>query len=128
LEAEGGRVDGRIGLGKAAEELAAGELERRGYRIVGRNLWWRWGELDVVARRGGELVVAEVRSRRAGVADTAADDAADSLQARKVAKVRRTTERWLADRPVDYTEVRFFAILVAWENPTPEIRVVEDAF
>ena len=36
--------------------------------------------------------------------------------------------RWLADRPVDYREVRFFAILVSWEPAGPAVQVIEDAF
>jgi putative endonuclease len=51
-------------LGDAGEQLAAGELVRRGYSIRARN--WRCpeGELDIVAEQGGALVFAEVRTRR----------------------------------------------------------------
>jgi putative endonuclease len=52
-------------LGAFGERLAAGRLEREGYTIVGRNVAVRpWGEIDIVARKAGVLVLVEVRTRR----------------------------------------------------------------
>lgn len=50
--------------GRAGEERAASHLRAQGYEIVDRN--WRStdGELDIVAVRGRELVVVEVKTRR----------------------------------------------------------------
>jgi putative endonuclease len=50
--------------GRLAETAAAWLLRLRGYRVVGRNLRVAGRELDVVARRGGTLVVCEVKARR----------------------------------------------------------------
>ena len=49
--------------GACAENSAAAFLESQGFRIVARNFLRRVGELDVVARDGELLVVAEVRTR-----------------------------------------------------------------
>jgi len=48
--------------GRRAEELAANFLRVQGYRIWKSN--WRWGrkELDLVALKGGTLVIVEVKS------------------------------------------------------------------
>lgn len=50
-------------LGRAGEERAASYLRDHGYTVVDRN--WRapQGELDIVAVRGGELCVVEVKTR-----------------------------------------------------------------
>ena len=50
-------------LGGLGEDLAAVFLERSGMRVVDRN--WRCpaGEIDIVARDGPVLVVAEVKTR-----------------------------------------------------------------
>jgi len=53
----------RVELGKAGERAAAELLEKRGYEIVGAGFRARRGELDLVCRRGKELVVVEVKTR-----------------------------------------------------------------
>jgi putative endonuclease len=50
--------------GRIGEEIAARFLEHQGLAIVTRNWRCREGELDIVAREGGELVFVEVRTRR----------------------------------------------------------------
>ena len=53
----------RIELGKAGEKAAADLLRKRGYEVVGAGFLARRGELDLVCRRGKELVVVEVKTR-----------------------------------------------------------------
>ena len=49
--------------GSLAENTAAAFLESQGFTIVARNFLRRVGELDVVARAGDLLIIAEVRTR-----------------------------------------------------------------
>jgi putative endonuclease len=50
-------------LGKAGEKAAADLLRKRGYEVVGAGFLARRGELDLVCRRGNDLVVVEVKTR-----------------------------------------------------------------
>ncbi len=50
--------------GDAAEAEACARLEAAGCRILGRNVRFREGEIDIVADDGGTLVFVEVRMRR----------------------------------------------------------------
>jgi putative endonuclease len=50
-------------LGRAGEKAAADLLRSRGYQVVGAGFLARRGELDLVCRRGKELVVVEVKTR-----------------------------------------------------------------
>jgi putative endonuclease len=43
--------------------VAADLLRRRGYEVIGTGFRARRGELDLVCRRGAELVVVEVKTR-----------------------------------------------------------------
>ena len=49
--------------GSLAENSACAFLEAQGFTIVARNFLRRVGELDIVARAGELLVIAEVRTR-----------------------------------------------------------------
>jgi putative endonuclease len=53
----------RIELGRSGEKAAADLLKRRGYEVVGAGFMARRGELDLICRRGSELVVVEVKTR-----------------------------------------------------------------
>ena len=53
----------RVELGRAGERAAADLLRKRGYEVVGSGFQARRGELDLVCRRGTELVVVEVKTR-----------------------------------------------------------------
>jgi putative endonuclease len=53
----------RLDLGRAGEKAAAELLKRRGYEVVGAGFRARRGELDLICRRGAELVVVEVKTR-----------------------------------------------------------------
>lgn len=50
-------------LGNAGEKAAAELLRSLGYAIVGAGFLARRGELDLVCRRGDQLVVVEVKTR-----------------------------------------------------------------
>lgn len=50
-------------IGAAAEEAACKHLQAQGCAIVARNVRFREGELDIVAREGATLLFVEVRMR-----------------------------------------------------------------
>ncbi|MDO4798362.1 MAG: YraN family protein [Coriobacteriales bacterium] len=56
-------------IGLYGEDLAASYLEARGYELLHRN--WRcvFGEADIVAADGDELVLVEVKTRTCGLYD-----------------------------------------------------------
>jgi len=79
------RTRGQL-AGDAAEELVAGQLERAGWRLLGRNVHVGRAELDLVAvdPHGPALVVLEVRWR-AGRAFGLPEETVDR---RKLARLR----------------------------------------
>lgn len=86
----------RPATARLGEDLAATHLQRRGYAIVARNARTRFGEIDVIAARRGELVFVEVKTRRvSGGAGTALD----AVDYRKIRQVRRLAAAWLAETP-----------------------------
>ena len=50
-------------LGRAGEELAAKLLKLKGYRILRRNYYCRYGEIDIIAMKDGAVIFCEVKTR-----------------------------------------------------------------
>lgn len=61
--AEDSRMD-RKELGFAGEQAACDYLRRCQYEIVAQNVRTPFGEIDLLARHRGQLVVVEVKTRR----------------------------------------------------------------
>ena len=90
--------DARQQLGRAAEALVAGSLERRGVRIVARNARTSSvrGEIDLIALDGTALVFVEVKALR--VSSVAGPDRpAMAVGHRKRHKLRSLALAWLRD-------------------------------
>jgi putative endonuclease len=102
-------TDLRHQLGRDGEDLALAHLERLGYELVERNHRTRFGEIDLIVRRGGALVFVEVKTRRASAAGRGPWEA---LHERKQRQVRRMAVAYLTealDRPFN-DDLRFDAI------------------
>ena len=83
----------RLRRGRLAETLAAAALIAKGYRILGRNVKTRAGEIDIVAVRGRRLAFVEVKRRLSG------EDVEAAVSARQAARIRVAADYWLARRP-----------------------------
>jgi putative endonuclease len=77
--------DDRQDLGRRGEQLAARQLEAKGYQIVAQNWRCETGELDLVAREGECLVVIEVRTRRGRSMGSPEESITAAKQARLIA-------------------------------------------
>jgi len=110
--------------GRWAEALARRALERLGWTTLAANARVRGGELDLVMADGDAVVFVEVRQR----ASSERGGAAESLDARKRARVRRAAARWLAHHGRHDDPVRFDAVLVDGDRDAPRVRLVRDAF
>ena len=81
--------------GAEAEEAALRLLLGAGLKLVARNFRGRGGELDLVMRDGDTLVIVEVRAR----SHPGFSSAAESVDARKQARIVHATQLFLARHP-----------------------------
>jgi putative endonuclease len=112
-------------LGARGEQRAAEWYTDAGYEIVARNWRCREGEIDIVARRRGELVFCEVKARTSARFGAPAEAVTVARQRR----LRALAARFLAaaaldggGRPGD--RVRFDVVSVRG----PHLDVIEGAF
>jgi putative endonuclease len=99
---------GGIALGARGERLATAWYEANGYTVVARN--WRCdiGEIDLIVRRGTEIVIAEVKTR----VNTRFGVPAEAVGIAKQRKLRRLAAAWLAAAGEHYDEIRFDVVSI----------------
>ena len=81
--------------GTAVERRARRHYVVRGYRVLAANVWAGGYELDLVVRRGRELVFVEVKAKT----DATFVDPVEMVGPEKQRRVRRAAEAWLAAHP-----------------------------
>ncbi len=106
-------------LGKYGEDIAEQFLVQSGMQILERN--WRCdaGEIDIVARDAGTLVICEVKTRSSNALGTPAE----AISARKLRRLRTLAYRWLEAHHVYVPVVRIDIVSVtqpSWGAPVVE--------
>jgi putative endonuclease len=118
-------TDHRQRLGKFGEDLAARELERRGYAIIARRYRTRHGEIDIVAEDGATLVFVEVRARISAEFGTAAE----SVTPRKQRRLASMAAEYLSRNRIAGKPCRFDVVAIDESDaPRPVVTVYPHAF
>lgn len=89
-------------LGSYGEGLAARHLVEQGMVLLDRNWRCEAGEIDLVLRDGGVLVVCEVKTRTSN----AYGSPMEAITEVKVARLRRLAAQWIEAHHVHPREVR----------------------
>lgn len=114
----------KIITGKAGEKIALSFLEKNGYQILDTNYRCRAGEIDIVARENGDLVLVEVKARKS-LALGYPEQAVGKIKQKKLSQLALwyMEANHLAD-----IKVRFDVVAVTIAGPSPDIRLIKDAF
>ncbi|MGN6333619.1 MAG: YraN family protein [Motilibacteraceae bacterium] len=95
-------------VGRYGEDVAARHLAGAGLVVLERNWRCAAGEIDIVARDGGTLVVCEVKTRRS----TAYGPPAGAVTPVKAARLLDLAARWVAARGVRPAAIRIDVVAV----------------
>jgi putative endonuclease len=82
-------------LGRVGEERAASFLRAQGYAVLDRNWRCAIGEIDLVVRRGGRLIVVEVKTRRTDLFG----HPFEAVGTAKRRRLWRLVHAWIRDHP-----------------------------
>jgi putative endonuclease len=111
--ATSGRQEGRAGA--AGEDAACRFLEGIGLSILARNVRFRGGEIDVVAREGETTVFVEVKERR----QDSHGEGFESVTAAKRRRVIRAAVMYASAHGLYDAPIRFDVISVRWSAAKP---------
>lgn len=114
-------------IGRWGEELAAEHYRKRGWNLIGMGYHCRYGEIDVIAEKGGLIAFIEVKLRK----NDRFASAGEQVNAVKQRRLRMTAELWMSlygeNRAARFDVVEIYADK-GTETKHPKIRVLEDAF
>ena len=123
----GCRQGGSIGgTGRFGEGVARRHLEDRGYEILDTNYRKRFGEVDIVARRNGTIVFAEVKTRHSSRFGTGLE----AVDGRKQRQLARIAQDYLAARHLESAAARFDVVAVTLDHNDQSVNMdhIENAF
>ncbi len=100
-------------IGQIGEDCACEYLEKNGYRVIERNYLKKWGEIDIIAKKGQKVHFIEVKSvsRRLDSVTHVTNDQykpEDNMHPWKLERLGRAVQLYLLDRNIpDEVEWQF---------------------
>ena len=111
--------------GAGYEELACSYLEKKGYKIIDRNVYLLRKEVDVIALDRETVVFVEVKTR----ADEGFSPAEVAITPTKKARMSRAARYFIAAHKVTDRPLRFDVVaIVLGRTGRPRIRHYQNAF
>ncbi len=107
--------------GPAAEVYAAQCLTSQGLRVLGRNLRFPFGEIDILARDGGTLVFVEVRWRRSRQFGGPAASVTPAKRRRLHRAAQAVLQRYRTPPPCRWDAVWAAPAATIWERDIPSL-------
>ncbi|MFL6088692.1 MAG: YraN family protein [Aeromicrobium sp.] len=95
-------------LGRYGERVAANHLRELGMAVLDMNWSCKYGEVDIVARDGGTLVICEVKTRTG----TSHGTGLEAVTGQKATRLRRLAAYWLEVHQVQPQAVRVEVVSV----------------
>ena len=110
-------------LGKQGEDIAVQYLTDKGYELLERN--WRniHKEIDIIAKKGEELVVVEVKTRQSD--EYGEPDMAVTRQ--KQSRLISAANAYIFQNRLDFS-TRFDIISIIFKDGESVVNHIEDAF
>lgn len=120
------KIHNRKIFGENSENLAVSYLTSNDYRVIQRNYYSQYGEIDIIAKKNEELIFCEVKGRSSSV-----ETAMKSVSFSKQKKISKTASIFLSENP-EYEDfiIRFDVIAVNFisKNGSSIIVHLKDAF
>ncbi len=91
--------------GNLGEDLACRYIETKGFSIIKRNYWKKWGEIDIIAEKNRETHFIEVKSVSCENIDDITDKTndyrpEDNMHPWKLQRLARTIQSYIAENDV----------------------------
>lgn len=106
-------------FGNRGERVAARFLRRRGFRILSRQWWTRWGEFDLIALDRDTIVFVEVKTRR----DIRGGHPSEAVNRAKQQRMTRQALVYLKKHGRLDSRARFDVVTLVWPEGARQPRI-----
>ncbi len=117
-------------IGKIGEDIACKFLTRRGFTLLERNYWKKWGELDIIARKHKITHLVEVKTvTRENTEDSFNKSDSilrpeDNLHEWKLKRLSRVAQTYLLEKGIyEKKEWQFDVIIIFLDQKSKKARV-----
>lgn len=110
--------------GDKGEDYTCQRLKRRFYKILETNYSCRFGEIDIIARKGGYICFIEVKTR----SSASLDRPATAVDYNKQRRILTTAQHYLMTNPVDLQPRFDVAEVITDSGKVKEFNYIENAF
>src|SRR3989338_7463180 len=101
-------------IGDYGESLAVEFLKKKKYKILGRNIRTKFGEVDILAEHDKKIIICEVKARSGNGRYGRPEDAVDYFKQQKLIRMAK----WLSlDRQYANRIFQIDVIAIALSNP-----------
>jgi putative endonuclease len=118
-------------IGKVGEEAVVKYLVNKGFRIIERNYTRKWGEIDIVAKKGNVLHFVEVKSitvRDMFSHETSFYRPEDNMHSLKLTRLRRVLSTYITEKDIPEDQEWQFDLACVYliGDKVEKIEVLED--
>lgn len=121
-------------IGSLGEDIAMKYLQKRKFDIIDRNYWKKWGEIDIVAKKGGLIHFVEVKSVTRENIDNViheTDDSTsrpeDNLHPWKLKRLSRAIQSYLLEKnPESDWQFDVIIVYINTEDKRAKLRFLEN--
>lgn len=118
-------MEPRKQMGNTSEDIALDYFTEHGYQLIQRNFQCKAGEIDLIVQKDDTLVFVEVRSRTGNQYG----EPSETVNRKKQEKIKKTARYYLyCNQYLEKYYSRFDVISIVWQNGSPAIEWIPDAF
>lgn len=114
-------------IGELGEGVACEFLVKHGFSILERNYTKKWGEIDIIAKKGEKLYFIEVKSKGVSSLDYLDNykehRPEDNMHSWKIKRLRRVVETYLISHRIGRVGWQFDFMIVYMDMEKREARV-----
>ena len=128
-----GKLTENLKIGQIGEDIACKFLVKQGFSVIEQNYQKKWGEIDIIAKKGETLHFVEVKTvSRENVKDLKEEvdgfQPEENVHPRKLKRMSRVIQTYLIEKKVEEEEWQFDVLVVFldMENKQARVRVTEN--